>query len=198
MNSDINANDIETLSMLWDQTLAEDAVAFKKIHEILFDGLYLYAIKLLRDESLANDLVQDLFIKIWMKRESIGPIIKVKSYFFTALRRQILNHLRDLRLHALKIKVVHQVDIEFSHEEIVIKKEEHNYIQAKVLKELNNLPKRQKEVIYLHYFESLDYAQIADIMNINYQSVLNFKQKAMQKLRSTEIFIWFLYLVIHK
>lgn len=78
-------------------------------------------------------------------------------------------------------------DIDFSPEEIVVRNEETLKLQNKISELLNGLPKRQKEVIYLHYFEDMDYTQIAAIMGINYQSVLNLTQKAMHKLRSANV-----------
>jgi RNA polymerase sigma factor (sigma-70 family) len=177
----------DQLRLWWLRSREGDNHAFYEIHSELFGGLYNYAHKLLQDKDLANDTVQELFVKVWMKKEQIGEIDKVKPYFFTLLRRQILNQLRNLRLHYLKISMMARPDIDFSPEEIVVKNEETRSLQNKITELLNELPKRQKEVIYLHYFEDLDYTQIAAIMGINYQSVLNLTQKAMQKLRSANL-----------
>jgi RNA polymerase sigma factor (sigma-70 family) len=141
----------------------------------------------LNDEALADDAVQDLFIKIWNKRTSIGELQKVKSYFYTALRRQVLNQLRDLKLRHLNITLAAQPDIEFSQEEILVKKEEDADLKEKILELLNALPKRQREVIYLHYFENMSLSQITEVMEINYQSVLNLKQRALQHMRSENL-----------
>jgi RNA polymerase sigma factor (sigma-70 family) len=149
--------------------------------------LYDYALKLLQDSELADDAVQELFVKIWVKRRVIGTLRKVKPYFFTALRRQILNQLRNLQLRELRIGALPRPDIDFSPEEIVVRNEEYLSLQTKIAALLNELPKRQKEVIYLHYFEEMDYAQIAEVMGIHYQSVLNLTQKALQKLRQANL-----------
>jgi RNA polymerase sigma factor (sigma-70 family) len=85
------------------------------------------------------------------------------------------------------VRIMSQPDIGFSPEEIVIKREEYTELQGKIEQLLNELPKRQKEVIYLRYFEDMDHAQIAAVMGINYQSVLNLAQKALQKLRSANL-----------
>ncbi len=173
----------------WRQAREGDQHAFGLIHRELFHGLYNYAEKLLQDGDLANDAVQELFVRFWTKREGIGELRKVKPYFFTALRRQILNQLRSLHLRELKIGGLARPDIEFSPEEIVVRTEEYNSLHNKIALLLNELPKRQKEVIYLHYFEDMDYAQIAEIMGIHYQSVLNLTQKALQKLRSADLLL---------
>jgi len=184
---DTNPLNTDQLSMWWQQSLEGDSHAFYYIHRELFKGLYNYALKLLQDNDLANDAVQELFVKVWVKRSRIGKLQKVKPYFYTAIRRQIINQLRNLQLRELKISRIPRPDIDFSPEEIVVKNEEYLSLQKKISELLNELPKRQKEVIYLHYFEEMDYAQISDIMGINYQSVLNLTQKALQKLRAADL-----------
>jgi RNA polymerase sigma factor (sigma-70 family) len=180
----INPLHTDQLHHWWLLALEGDTHAFHSIHGELFRGLYDYAVKLLQDGQLADDAVQELFVKLWVKRGVIGPLQKVKPYFFTALRRQILNQLRNRQLREMRIGGLPRPDIDFSPEEIVVRNEEYLSLQAKIADLLNELPKRQKEVIYLHYFEDMDYTQIAGVMGINYQSVLNLTQKALRKLRS--------------
>ncbi len=183
----INPLHTDQLYDWWLQALEGDTHAFRSIHGELFGGLYVYALKLLQDNELADDAVQELFVKIWVKRGEIGTLRKVKPYFFTALRRQILNQLRNLQVRELRIGALPRPDIDFSPEEIVVRNEEYLSLQTKIAALLNELPKRQKEVIYLHYFEEMDYAQIAEVMGIHYQSVLNLTQKALQKLRQANL-----------
>jgi len=183
--------DNEHLKSCWQRCLAGNNAAFALIHATLFDGLYNYAFKLLGDHSLADDSVQELFIKIWQKRSSIGDIEKVKPFFFTSLRRQILNQLRDKRSKQQKIDSLPEPEIEFTQEEIIIKKESDSGLKEKILQLLNTLPERQREVIYLHFFEEMPLAQVADVMSVNYQSVQNLKQRALQNMRSANIFSLF-------
>ncbi|MFY7899341.1 MAG: RNA polymerase sigma factor [Chitinophagaceae bacterium] len=156
------------LSKHWIGVLEDDTIAFEKIHRILFKSLYNYAVKFLNDEDLADDVIQDLFIKIWETRKKIGNVDKVKSYFFTALRRQMLNKIRNENLRQLKLSNFEEADITFSQEEIVIKRENEIWSQSKVLSLHNQLPARQKEVIYLRYFENLSNQEIAHVMKIHY------------------------------
>src|SRR6185437_14886393 len=152
----------DQLEQWWSRSLEGDTEAFRAIHRELFQGLYNYALKLLQDSELADDAVQDLFVKVWVRRTSIGRVRKVKPYFFTALRRQALNQLRDSHLRDLQIGALPRPDIEFSPEEIVVRNEEYEHLQNKIAALLNELPERQKEVIYLRYFEEMDYNQIAE------------------------------------
>ncbi len=186
--------DNEKLKAWWQQCLTNDTAAFARIHQALFASLYNYALKLLNDDALADDAVQELFIKLWNKRSSIGAIEKVKPFFFTSLRRQILNQLRDIKSKQLKINVVEETDIEFSHEEIIIKKEDDTGLKERILQLLNTLPERQREVVYLHFFEEMPLAQVAEVMAVNYQSVQNLKQRALQNMRSSNLLSLFIFL----
>jgi RNA polymerase sigma-70 factor (ECF subfamily) len=177
----------EQLHYYWAGVLVNDNEAFKKIHSVLFNGLYNYALKFLNDEALAEDAVQELFVKIWVKRSSIGSITHVKSYFFTTLRRQMLNQLRNLKLKQLKIRTYNYPDIEFSREEIIIKEEHDAWLHQKIHELLNQLPARQREVVYLRYFENMSTTEITTVMKINYQSVQNLLQKAFEKLRASDM-----------
>ena len=186
--------DNETLLTWWQQSLHNDTASYGYIHAALFSGLYNYAAKILNDDALADDAVQDLFIKIWNKRSTIGLLQKVKPFFYTVLRRQIFNQLRDLKLRNFKISFITQPDIEFSQEEILIKKEDDAGFKEKILSLLNALPRRQKEVIYLHYFDNMSLKQISIVMDINHQSVMNLKLRAIQKMRNLKILSIFLIL----
>lgn len=189
--------DKENLENCWQQCLAGDTAAFATIHTALFEGLYSYAYKLLGDDALADDAIQNLFIKIWQKRSAIGVLNKVKPYFFTALRRQILNQLRDIKSQHLKINAAPDPEIEFSQEEIIIKKENETGLKERILHILNTLPERQREVIYLHFFEDMPLAQVAEVMSVNYQSIQNLKQRALQNMRSAKLlFLFFLLCIV--
>lgn len=186
--------DNERLKNCWQQCLTGSSAAFAQLHAALFEGLYNYAYKLLNDTALADDTVQELFIKLWQKRSSIGELEKVKPFFFTALRRQILNQIRDGKSKQLKIESAPEPGIEFSQEEIIIKKENDSGLKEKIIQILNTLPERQREVIYLHFFEDMPLAQVAEVMAVNYQSVQNLKQRALQNMRSANLFTLFILL----
>lgn len=192
----INSGNID-LKNIWKAFIKGDEQAFEQLHKMFFPVLYNYALKMqFGDEDLSDDSIQELFIKLWMKRDNLPEVNSVKAYLITSLRRHILNKIRNRHLAELKVRVLLQPDIEFSQDEIVMKKEEDSMLHNKILALLNTLPKRQKEVIYLHYFVGMDHNQIADVMGINYQSVSNLKQKAIDKMRTAGLLDLFLVLSI--
>jgi RNA polymerase sigma factor (sigma-70 family) len=180
-----DTSETNALAEHWLAFIRGDEKGFAQVYKMLFDVLYNYALKMQDgDEDLSDECVQELFIKLWTKREKLPEVKSVKPYMITALRRHILNTIRKLQLQEMKVRVLHQPDMAFSQDDVVMKKEEAHSLNYKVLHLLNKLPKRQKEVIYLHYFAGIDNNQIADVMCINYQSVSNLKQKALEKMRS--------------
>lgn len=179
------ANQMDDLQQCWESVLAGDTSALRIIHEHLYPSLHHYAKSILKDEALADDAIQDIFIKAWIQRKKIGKLQHVKAFFFTMLRRHNLNQLRSLKTRLIHLGLFTSAhnNVDFSAEDIVIQAEEKAEERIRISQLLNELPKRQKEVIYLKYFEELDYKEIAVIMQINYQSVVNLAFKALQYLK---------------
>lgn len=172
----------EDLTSYWEAVLQEDTRAYAHIHSHLHPVLFRYALAMLGDESLAEDAVQEVFIRVWYRKKETGSLRNVRAFFFIALRRQALNQLRGIR--PMQILPGEEPDIEFSPEDIIIAAEQQTEQQLKLSQYLNQLPKRQKEVIYLRFYEELSYPEIAEIMKVNYQSVINLAHKAIAQLRN--------------
>src|SRR5205823_5994194 len=120
------------------------------------------------------------FLKLWVKKAALPEVQFVKAYLMRSLRSMILNKLRSLKLYELKITArYHTPDMEFSPEEIRIKKESAVFNARRLTQMINTLPARQKEIIYLRFYEGLSYKEISRICNINYQSLVNIINRIM-------------------
>jgi len=178
-----------------------DEKAFATIHDLYFHALYQYALRMLQDPDLAYDAIQELFLKLWMKRDTLPQVQFVRAYLLRCLRMAILNKLRSLKLYELKIAAqYHTPDIEFSPEEIRIKKESASFNALQLTHLINNLPARQKEIIYLRFYEGLPYKEISSILGINYQSLVNIINRIMsrfkEKLKNHPEFLWIIWLLL--
>lgn len=174
------------LQECWSRVLQHsDTQALQAMHAELYPAMHHYASKLLKDDSSADDAIQEVFVKMWQQRYSIGSIQHVKGYVFTLLRRHILNVLRSQKTRLFHIGKWGNdaVILEFSPEEVLMHQDSDRERQHAVSRALNQLPARQREVLYFRFYESLDYKEIAGIMGINYQSVVNLSFKAMQQLK---------------
>ena len=178
-----------TEKQLWQRFKEGSEEAFSSIYHTHYNVLYNYLNKIGRDENLSNDCIQDLFFKLWRDREKLGDVQSIKFYLLTSARRAILKKIKKERAFDKKIKAAgyHETDITFAQEELLIQDEEADELKKKIADLLNSLPKRQKEAIYLKYYEGLSYDEVAELMEVNYQSVVNLIYKAFQAFKKHDL-----------
>lgn len=172
------------LSNWWDESRLGNVESFGCIHHQLYPLLYRYIFKIIKDEDISQDLLQDVFVKLWERKETIGPIRFVKVYFFRTARSLAINHLKCLKNNNVPFEEGMEPDMAFSPEEVLVGNE-HNAEVSKILTmALNTLPKRQREMIFLKYFDGWSYDEISAVTGINYQSVVNHVHRGIIQLRS--------------
>lgn len=135
-----------------------------------------------RDPELVNDCIHELFSKLWTQRERLGMAQNVRQYLSRSLERIIVAQL-------LRNKIVSSdssaVDCLFSDsfEQCWIDGELRKERLSEIKKCLKSLPKCQREVILLKFFNDLTYAEISEIMGLQVPSVYNLASKAIDHLR---------------
>lgn len=163
-----------------------DEEALALLMKMYYDDLYNYAARFTKDDGLIKDCIQEVFISLWQRRETVGAILSPKYYFLRAIKNKVLKSLdKSIR----KVTSGHlQEDYDFFHEfsieRVIIEKQISEEKAEKLKKTLSLLSKRQIEIIYLKYYQYLDHGQIAELMNISRQSVYNLLHEAINKLRS--------------
>lgn len=180
----LTSNQPTHFSELWDQVCLGNQQAYASLHRQLYTCLYHYANRILNDQDDANDVIQELFVKLWDKRTTIGKIQHVKSYFYRALRSTAINHLRGLKTQESRNQYFSLVDLELSTEEHMIAEEYVSEQKCILKRALDKLPVKQREIIYLRFYEDLNYNQIVEITGIKYQSVVNHIHRAITQLRT--------------
>ena len=169
---------------LWDDFRAGDRDAFSRIYEIFTADLYRYGFNLVRNKQLVEDCLHELFLHLHVHKSNLGATNNIQFYLYRALRRRLLDALKKVKKfdsdeHALD-------DAHFvveSFESQYIEDQEQIRQQQMVLTELNKLPKRQKEILYLVYMKGLSYQETADVMDISMKSVYNTVNVALTSLR---------------
>jgi len=179
-------NDFSDESYLWEAFKQGDEQAYACIYETYFFALYNYGFKIARKKELVKDCIQDLFINLWRTRENLAEVTIIKPYLYKALRRDIVRKLRDKEHEvALSSGQENQYDFEIilSHEVQLIEHQAEKEQKAFLIKELNTLTKRQKEVIFLKFYENLSYEEIATVMSISVDAVYNLLSLALGSLK---------------
>lgn len=168
----------------WRNFRTGDPEALAALFNEHYDSLYHYGVKLFPDEELVKDCVQNLFVKIWASRSRLMAVQSVRPYLLKALRRHIGDQVVAMRRRrTFQEEGVDGFQVMFSHEDFLIA----NQISAEqslILSEsLNSLSARQREAIFLKFYEGLDYEKIAEVMTLNIQSVRNLIHQGLKNIK---------------
>jgi RNA polymerase sigma factor (sigma-70 family) len=170
-------------NIIWDRFLEGDKIAFEELMKSHFATLFHYGTKFSKDKEFIKDCIQDLFLQLWESRQNLSNSVMVKPYLMASLRRRIHRATLPVQFSDALIESKDIFDIEFSIEEKFIQDESTLMLTQKIKYALEMLPKRQKEVIFLKYFQELEREQIAKIMDIAPQTVSNLLQMAVKQLK---------------
>ena len=166
------------------------------------DGLLSYGYRVTSNSQLIKDSIHDLFLHLWVHRENLSETDSIKFYLYRSLRNRILQNLeskKDISL-ANAGSVLDSIIDDFAGEGSLIDTETEREQTLRLQKAIDQLPKRQQEVIQLRYQHDFSLEQIADMMSISNQSVRNHLHRAITQLRvffemAGWFFIFFLGLV---
>lgn len=177
--------------LLWQQLKRGSELALGKLINRYFNPLLNYGHKFIRperrpDEAFVKDCVQEVFIEIWNRRDRISTPDSVRAYLLSSVRKRVLRE--GYRQQIIRDDEPSDLEnngnlIDFSPEWTVIEQESLAETTQRMAEALAKLPKRQREVIYLRYYQNLERDEIADIMNVNPQSVSNLLQAAYAAIR---------------
>lgn len=167
---------------LWSRFRGGDADAFSDLMRRYSRLLFRYGSRLSPDSDLVKDCIQDIYFDLWEHRSTINQTASVKPYLFKALRLRIFREqIKWGRYENLEDDMTFSV--EFSIESQLINQQQIEETKEKLGKLMNTLPKRQKEILYLKFYEELNHDDIAKVMNMNRQSVYNLLHESILRLR---------------
>ena len=171
-------------AQLWQSFLQGDKKALSDIFLSYHNDLYRYGKKIAGNSQIVEDCIQDLFLKLWNNKKNLKKIDSIKPYLLRSLRNHIMDSLEFKFEYQFIENEFESLDlIVYSHEDFLINEQVNKETIQKVVDTLNKLKPRQKEIIYLRYFQDIDFEMSARIMNMNIQSARNLLSRALQTLR---------------
>lgn len=175
-----NTDDIS----LWHSFLDGNFQAFEKIYTLHYRSLYEYGMRRADNEAQIKDCIQDIFVKLWSNRKNLSPTGNIKYYLFVALKNQLINaQSASYQKQTAGIEEAEFFKMEFTADSVYLQQEKYKAQSAQLTEALNQLTSRQKEVIYLRYFEEIEYEQIAELMNISVKGVYKLNYRALDALK---------------
>jgi RNA polymerase sigma-70 factor (ECF subfamily) len=166
---------------LLESLAAGDQNAFREIFHAYSPRIYGFALKLTRSQTLAEEIVQDIFMKIWVGRESLSAIDNLQAYLYTLSKNHAFNILKRISLEEIAKAKISKDLKEVHHEtEETIDFHESEEILNQVI---NRLPPQQKLVYSLCHQEGLKYEEVALRLNISRLTVKTHMQQALRTIK---------------
>ena len=151
-----------------------------------YNALLHYGLRINGHRSLVEDSIQELFAYLFEASERLGNVQVVKVYLYKSFRRRLLKKIGDeKRLKTHEESQWHRSQITFTEEDFVVSYPPDILGGSSLSKALNALPWRQREAVYLRYYNRLSTREIADVMSAANQTVLNTLHQALKNLRKT-------------
>ncbi len=156
-----------------------DGKAFDELYKFYKIPALKFCISILKDEFEAENIIHEVFIKIWTRRESINPELNFSSYLFTSLKNRIFDYLKEVKKNEqLKEKFWERI-VEIQE----VDKEEKELLYQRLHAAIETLPPKRKKIIQLNIEEGKSYHEIAEQLKISKNTVKNQLVKAKQLLR---------------
>ena len=171
--------------LLWKGMLEGDREMFLALYRKYYHSLLFIGLKEIRDAHLVKDAIQQQFLYLWEKRETIQPAQNVRSYLITSfLRKLSADWKKTERTGNLQVAWNNQLAEPLpTPEEQLITKNEQEHLCRYIMGHVNELPARQKELIILRFYEGLNYDEIVQKTNLTHRTVYNKIHEALKKLK---------------
>ena len=159
--------------------------AYEEIYTEFFGVLYHLCFQYLHHEKVAEELVQDTFLKLWEIRETLNEQINIRSFLYTITKNNCLNHLRNQKISLKHLENMKYLEMQFNYEAL---EKLGDYIQFEELRSkiddaISKLPAEVIETFKLSRIEELSYKEIADRQGISIKTVEARISKALRILR---------------
>ncbi|AOM80103.1 RNA polymerase sigma factor [Pedobacter steynii] len=167
---------------LWHLVQKGDATAFGDIYDLHWETIYHTIYWRVCDEDIAKDLLQDIFISLWEKRESILITGSIEAYLRVMARNRVINHFKSesIRQGHTNAAGYHLPSSTYSTEELLAAKEMNEHYQRSI----TQLPEKMREIYILSREKGLDIEQISLHLSLSPQTVKNQLTAATKKIRA--------------
>ncbi|MEM6843311.1 MAG: RNA polymerase sigma-70 factor [Bacteroidota bacterium] len=160
----------------------DDYRAFEKLFKATYGNLLRYAISLTSDKEEAENVVSEVFYKLWKNRSELTINTSVKSYLYSAVRNQALDGLRKAR--GTREAMAHFSSVPSnqtpSPEDYLIGQE----LEERIQRTINQLPEQRRLIFRLNRIEGLKYREIAQRLNISIKTVETQMSRSLKALRN--------------
>jgi RNA polymerase sigma-70 factor (family 1) len=155
--------------------------AFTQLYDLYSKQLYNNILRLVKDKDIAEELLQDLFLKIWCNREKIDPEKSFKSFLYKVAENLVYGHFRKIaRNERLVAKlIISSTEFIGGADEAIINNEDHLLLKNAI----ENLPPQRKQIYTLCKLEGKSYEEAADELGISTSTIRDHIVKANKAVK---------------
>jgi RNA polymerase sigma-70 factor, ECF subfamily len=164
--------------IIWKNIQQRDEVAFERYYKEHYKSFFLMSCKYLKDPAQAEEIVNDVFLKLWEDGDKMKIESSLKSYIYKAVINRSLNVLNKSKRELIYQK--HQPAI--SEESYELMQIEENELTVKIYAAIEQLPDQCRKVFEMSRFEELKQQEIADKLGISIKTVKNHITIALKQL----------------
>src|ERR1700754_1501427 len=165
----------------------DDQKAYKELFTTLYSSLFLFAKSMVKSKEAAEEIVSDVFIRIWERRRDLEKIDNLKVYLYVSTRNTAINYINHRKrsiTNPLEEFQTEFTSIYFDPEQLLITAD----MLALIKKSIDQLPPKCKIIFKLVKEDGLKYREVAEILNISVKTVENQVAIALQKIGNTVSF----------
>ena len=155
--------------------------AFSKLYDLFYPALIQHVVSKINDETVAQDILHDLFLSLWKSRERMEQIQSLPAYLYTSVRYLILAHLKKTAFLD-KCEDIESLDID-NREEPLEDRLHYRYLLDQVNQEIDNLPEKCRAIFKMSREEYMSNKDIAEYLQISESTVENQIRKALQRIK---------------
>lgn len=167
-----------TIQNLYNKVKHGDANAFKELFNQLYPSMCVIARRYV-DDTLAEDIAQDAFVKLWNERETLLDIQSIKSYLYVSVKNLCLNHLRRNTVEDKYTSSIDQEDF-FQFNNRVMEEETYRILQQAI----DKLPEQRRKIMLLT-LQGVKNQEIAERLGISVNTVKTLKYKSLKLLKES-------------
>lgn len=159
----------------------KDEAAFEQVFKTYFKNLHAYACTILKNEDEAEEMVQQIFFKLWDRADNLSFNGPIAAYLYRAIHNECLNYLKHQKVRSNhQLYVAHSMKNQSEHAPGRVMEKE---LEARYKEALEELPEQCRLIFQLSRFGDMKYREIADELNISVKTVENQMGKALKILR---------------
>jgi RNA polymerase sigma-70 factor, ECF subfamily len=170
---------VETSSSEIDKWREEDGKSFETEFHAHYKALVVYATTILKEQAEAEDMVQQVFISLWEKRNNINIHTSLRALLYKSVYNACLNRIKQLNVRKNYAKEIMITSETASTSEQL----QHKELQLKIETALQQLPEQCAKIFKMSRFEQLKYQEIADQLGLSIKTIENQMGKALKIMR---------------